>query len=122
MDLRAAAERPLGPGAGESRRRRSRDEDAVARPDVGHAVARGLDRSRRVGVGGIGKLDVPVGPAADVGVDGVDAHGLDADDHLSGAGDRIGHLFDPEHVGTAVFADAEGFHTEHDSRFRRNLI
>jgi len=49
---------------------------------------------------------------ADVGVNGVDAGSVDADEELAGSGMKVGDGFELHDVGRAELVDADGFHNE----------
>ena len=51
-----------------------------------------------------------VEPRTDVGVDGIDADGLDADEDLARSGRRIGDVLELHHFGRAEFARDDRFH------------
>lgn len=56
-----------------------------------------------------------------VGIDGVDASGMDVDEYLTSAGTRLVDLLDVQYLGTAVVVESDGAHGDHSSRSEKKL-
>ena len=109
MHLSDEAQSDLGVGA----RQRTRGVDAVADDRSGHVrAADRRDDSRAIAPGGVGQGRQGGVPAcAHVGLDGVDADGAQADQHLTLARRaRVGHLFEAQDVGLAEGPHENGAH------------
>ena len=97
----------FGAGAGE----RAGGVDAVAGLDAGDARAGGLDGAGGVHARSVGERGFEgVVAAAHVGVGGIDAGGVHADENLAGFGLWRGNFFELHHFRRAEFMHANGFH------------
>ena len=98
MDLGWFAEGEFGIGAGKA-------------PAEVNALAGGFDDAGSIHAGGVGEVwRRGVLAGADVGVNGVDAGSVDADEELPGCGMKVGDGFELHDVGRAELVDADGFH------------
>ena len=111
MHLFGCADGELRVSAVRFAQRRAADIDAIAGLQAGDAIADLVDHAGRIGAGRVGQVGLDrVGARAHVGVVRIDADGVNADAHLSGAGDRIRNFFEFENVGTAELTREDGLH------------
>ena len=106
MDVRGFAESQAGISAGEG----VAGIDARAGRKAAHRIAGGQDFARGVGARGARKRKGGVGAGAQIGFDGIDPDGANANENLVVAGLRVGHLFQDHDLRAAKFVDADYFH------------
>jgi len=85
------------------------EDDALAELEPGHVLAERLDHTGPVGAEDP-RLRDGRQALADPDVEVVERGGAEPDEHLAGAGERIGRLLEHEHLGPAVLVDPNRAH------------
>jgi hypothetical protein len=114
-DIRLVDDGVLGVAAGRAAEPVVEEIDLVAGPEAARRRSGLLDDSRAVAAqDGRQVVGVEVVQLADLGVDRIDAGGVDADEQVAGAGDlRHGYACELEDVARTRRAHQHGFHRRH---------